>query len=101
MKNSKRIIGATTLVVSFGLAAMPAMAATANTASCLSAAKQVRAALRENHDSANYDAAKKMQRVGLQYCNIGLFKQGMSRYSAALSLLGAGKSAGATSQHNG
>jgi hypothetical protein len=101
MKNSKRIIVATTMVASLGLVAMPAMAASANAGSCLSAAKEVRTALSENHGSANYDAAKKMQRVGLQYCNTGLFKQGMSRYSAALTLLGASKSASTTSQNNG
>ena len=100
MKNSKRIIGAATLVVSLGFVAMPAMAASATSGSCIKTADQVRSALKQNQHSQNYDSAEKLQQAGLQFCNAGMYRIGMARYSAALKLLGAGKAAGTTANDN-
>lgn len=95
MKNPKRIVGAATLIASLGLVAMPAMAASANLHSCIKAGDQVREVLNKNQHSPNYYNAKKMQRAGLEFCNTGMYKQGMSHYSAALKLLGANQTAAA------
>lgn len=93
MKNTKKIIGAVTLFASFGFVAMPATAASANISSCNKAANAVEAALESNQNSAHYDQAQKLRRAALQYCHAGMYKMGMSRYSAALKVLGADKTA--------
>ncbi len=100
MKNSKRIIGVATLMASLSLVAMPAMAASANLHSCVKTADQLRQALNQNQNSPNYVNAKKMQRRGLEFCNAGMYKQGMSRYGVALRLLGADTTAAAAHGSN-
>lgn len=99
MRKTTRIISMATLIASLGFVAMPAMAANATSGSCIQAAQKVRDALEKNQHSSHYDKARRLQRAGLEFCNAGMYKLGMSRYGAALSLLGADKSA-ATGQSN-
>lgn len=93
MKNAKWIIGAATLITSVGLAGMPAMAASATLTGCNRSATQLETALQKNQNSTHYKEAQRLRRAGLQYCHAGLYKMGVSRYSAALKLLGADEAA--------
>jgi hypothetical protein len=74
--------------VCLSLAAIPANASEPPTLSgCLHSAKQVRAALDANQQSPNYQAAKQDKRSGFEFCNAGLYRQGVTYYDHALQLL--------------
>ena len=53
-------------------------------ASCASAGKQVSQALGSN---AN-DAARQEKKMGLEFCNAGYYRQGVSHYAKAMELVG-------------
>lgn len=94
MRNPKWTAGAAALCAGVGLFAISATAATAVTAAnvsdCLKSAREVRAAIENSQDSAKLSDAKRHQRYGLDYCNHGLYSQGVNHYAAALRILGAG-----------
>src|SRR5271170_3572313 len=68
----------------------------ATATSCLSIADQVKTALASNTQSANYDAARKESRFGLEFCNNSFYAQGMTHYNRALQLLGVSQKADAS-----
>jgi hypothetical protein len=55
---------------------------------CVELAQQVRDALASSSQSSNYDNARKEQGFGRDFCNNGLFAQGISHYQNALNTLG-------------
>jgi hypothetical protein len=61
---------------------------TANVTTCLQMASQVKTALEGNMQSANYDAAKKEQGYGRDFCTNSFYARGISHYDQALKLLG-------------
>jgi hypothetical protein len=63
-----------------------------NSIGCLHMSKQVNDAVAANQQSPNLKAATDEQKVGRDYCLNGFYATGMSHYSKALDLLGAGKS---------
>lgn len=81
-------------IAAIGLSAMLAMGATAanaetaSLATCSQAKTKVSAALESNAQSANHDAAAKESGYGRDFCNNGLYKQGMQHYAQAMKLLG-------------
>ena len=75
------------LVVAFSLASVTtaALAADQDTlSSCMAARKQVETALAGQQN----DAARAEQKAGLEFCNSGLYHQGMAHYAKALELAG-------------
>lgn len=91
MRNPKWTAGAAALCAGVGLFAISATAATAaNVSDCLKSAREVRAAIENSQDSAKLSDAKRHQRYALDYCNHGLYSQGVEHYAAALRILGAG-----------
>ncbi|HWA92637.1 MAG TPA: hypothetical protein VG889_21575 [Rhizomicrobium sp.] len=52
--------------------------------SCIAAGAQVKAAL---DTQQNADASRE-KRLGLQFCNAGLYAQGLSHYARAMALVG-------------
>ncbi len=63
-----------------------------NAIGCLHMSKQVAAAVAANQQSPNLKSATDEQNIARDYCLNGFFNVGMSHYSKALDLLGAGKS---------
>jgi hypothetical protein len=55
-------------------------------------ASQVRTALTDNAQSANYQDAVKQQRYGRDFCANSFYKTGVDHYAEALRLLGVSKS---------
>ncbi len=83
-----RFIKSSALALTLGAAAaLPAFAAegSGTLASCIAAGSQVNAAL--NGAQQNTDAARE-KRLGLQFCNVGLYRQGMVHYARAMELMG-------------
>ena len=67
-------------------AALPAMADTADSASCRALAKEAGAAL--SSASGDVTEAKREARMGLDACNFGLWENGTAHYRKVLTLLG-------------
>ncbi|MEI9929064.1 MAG: hypothetical protein WDM89_00490 [Rhizomicrobium sp.] len=61
--------------------------ATENTATCTAADRQVTTAL--NSNGPNADEARAEQKRAMEFCNAGLYHNGMVHYAKALELLGA------------
>jgi hypothetical protein len=55
---------------------------------CSSMATQTRTALQSNHQSANYEQARKEDGYGRDFCDHGMQKEGLQHYAQALKLLG-------------
>ena len=81
-------------LAAIGLSAMLAMGTSAANAAddsaptCVSLASQVKTALAANQQSANYEAAVKEKRYGLDFCANAQPKVGVAHYAQALKLLG-------------
>ncbi len=58
-----------------------------SSASCLASAKQVSAAL-DAASSQDVSAARSEKQLGLQFCNAGMYHQGVLHYAKAMELLG-------------
>lgn len=71
-----------------GVSAASAQDQVASVSSCLKLSDQVKTALQNGQQSANYDSAKKEGRYGLEYCNNAFYAQGIQHYERALQLLG-------------
>lgn len=82
------------LVVLLGTGAMAsaALAEEHGLQGCMHLRKQVMQALDSNQQSPNYDSARAAERAGQEYCQTGVYDQGIKRYSHALQLLGVNKS---------
>jgi hypothetical protein len=80
-------------VLSSGIAlgSVAAQAADADVSNCLQMAQQVKSALADNAQSPGYADARKAQTNGRDFCAQGLYTQGVSYYSQALTLLGDSK----------
>jgi hypothetical protein len=80
-------------VLSSGIAfgSVAAQAADADVSNCLQMAQQVKSALADNTQSPGYTDARKAQVNGRDFCAQGLYAQGVSYYSQALTLLSASK----------
>jgi len=86
---------ATTIAFSLGIAAftLPAGAEqTGNLSTCVKLADEVNQALAANSQSSSYNDATKEKGYGRDYCNAGLYAQGITHYADALKLLGVEKS---------
>jgi hypothetical protein len=84
-----------------GAVSSAAIAAETGTAGCLHMQKQVTQALDANQQSPNFQDASEMRRAGAEFCQNGLYDQGLKRYAKALELLGtAGMSANAGTSTN-
>ena len=82
-----RFTKSTAFVMALGLAAVSTAAfATENTATCTAADRQISAALSSN--AQNADQARAEQKRGMEFCNAGLYHNGMVHYAKALELLG-------------
>ena len=93
MYNLKSFGAAALAGACLALGAMSANAAEAATSTgCIKSAKEVQAALDANPQSPNYDSAAKEKRNALEFCNSGLYQQGVDRYADALKLLDPAKS---------
>lgn len=91
MRTLKWTAGAVAICVGATVFAVSTTAASAaNVNDCVRSGKEVRTALASNQDSPKSQDARKQQRYGLQYCNQGLYRQGLAHYAEALRLLGAG-----------
>jgi hypothetical protein len=84
---SKRVV-ASLMVGSLGLLSTGAMAEEANLTGCLHMQKQVAQALDSGQQSPSYKDASDLQRSASQFCQAGLYQQGLTRYAKALQLLG-------------
>ena len=79
-------VAASLVATALTFAAVPALAATDDAASCRLLAGQANSAI----SAASGDAtqARDEARAGMQACNFGLYKNGADHYRKALSLLG-------------
>jgi len=75
------------LSAAIALGATTASAEAASSASCSQARDKVAEALSKD-TSANHDAAVKESNYGRDFCNNGLYKQGLEHYAQAMKLLG-------------
>ena len=93
MKVLKGTVFALAMCAGASLVAGSATAASAKTLDdCIHARNAVSAALDQNADSPRIHDAQRERRYGLNYCNNGMYKQGVAHYTAALKILGADKS---------
>ncbi|HWE06064.1 MAG TPA: hypothetical protein VG274_05100, partial [Rhizomicrobium sp.] len=84
-------ISAVALCASIAFGEATASADEARPSSCPKLASEVNDALASNAQSANYEAAVKEKRYGLEFCANGLYRNGAEHYAEALKLLGASK----------
>lgn len=89
MRSIKLTACVAVLTASVGLAAGSANAAeSATLTGCLQMAAQVKTALADNMQAADYEQAKKEQSSGRDYCSHSFYAEGVAHYSHALQLLG-------------
>lgn len=92
MRNLNWAAGAAAACVSVGLIAISATAANAASLSgCASSERDVRAAIAQTQDATKVSDAQRQARYGLEFCNHGLYRQGMAHYTEALKILSAEK----------
>lgn len=70
------------------IGASSANAEEASQGACAQAQSKISHALSSDADSAGHDAATKESHYGRDFCNNGLYKQGMEHYARAMKLLG-------------
>lgn len=81
-------LAAIAMCATVALAASAANATAASADSCTDMARQVKAALADNAQSANYDAAVKEKSFGRDFCYNSFYQVGIDHYAQALKLLG-------------
>jgi len=87
MHFAKLVLCAAALSFAAGATAASAEEA-ATVSSCHNLADQVRTAIDNNEQSANFDQAKRERTYGLEFCSNGFYDKGVAHYRHALSLLG-------------
>lgn len=76
------------LIAAMAFGAAAANAEPASLSTCTKAQSEVSAALSKDTGSVNNDQALKESHYGRDFCNTGLYKQGMVHYAEAMKLLG-------------
>jgi hypothetical protein len=92
MRSIKLAVCIAAMTAGIGVAAVSANATeVASLSSCLEKADQVKSALANNTQAAAYEAAKKEQGYGRDFCTNSYYAQGVAHYARALQLLGIGE----------
>ena len=90
MNFAKTAVSAAALVLVLGATATYAEDTPATVASCVDMAKKVKEAINENQQSPNLHEAQTLSSAAREFCSNQRYAEGVSRYSKALQLLGAG-----------
>ena len=83
----KRVAVASLALVGCAALSSSALAAETGVVGCQHLQKQVAQALDANQQSPNYSDASELRQAGQEFCQAGLYNQGLARYAKALQLL--------------
>jgi hypothetical protein len=90
MNFAKATLSAAALCLVLNATATYAESAPATVSSCIDMAKKVKEAINTNQQSPNLHEAQSLSSAAREFCSNARYAEGVSRYSKALQLLGAG-----------